>query len=78
MEAMMPFTEFDFLTEDEQGDDPEAVQQWIDDLRRIPPMPFSPENEAESREWEEKMRQFNIEAVRKQFEADSPLRFDWI
>ena len=28
-----------FMTEDEQSDDPEAIQQWIDDLRTIPRIP---------------------------------------
>lgn len=71
-QAMKRFAEIDFMTEDEQSDDPEIVQQWIDDLRTIPPVPVNPEKEAEWRAWEEKMRQFNIEAVRKQFEEGTP------
>jgi hypothetical protein len=68
-EARTWFAEIDFTTEDEQSNDPEVVQQWIDDLlRSIPPVPEHPEKEAEWRAWDEKMRQFNIEAVRKQFE----------
>jgi hypothetical protein len=63
---------FDFMTEDEQCDDPVLVQEWIDDLRSIPPVPEDPEKEAEWQAWEEKMRQFNIEAVRKQFEEGTP------
>ena len=63
---------FDFMTEDEQSDDPEGVQQWIDDLRSIPPVPENPEKEAEWRAWDEKMRHFNLEAVRKQFEEGKP------
>ena len=62
----------DFMTEDEQGDDPVLVQQWIDDLRSIPPVPANPEKEAEWRVWEEKMRHFNVDAVRKQFEEGTP------
>jgi hypothetical protein len=62
----------DFMTEDEQSDDPEAVEQWVDDLRSIPPVPENPEKEAEWRAWDETMRQFNIEAVRKQFEEGTP------
>ena len=61
-----------FMTEDEQSDTPEAIQQWIDDLHAIPPVPVNPRKEAEWREWEEKMRQFNIEAMRKQFEEETP------
>ena len=37
-EARSRFAEIDFMTEDEQSDDPEVVQQWIDDLRSIPPV----------------------------------------
>ncbi|QEH31828.1 hypothetical protein OJF2_02930 [Aquisphaera giovannonii] len=59
----------DFMTEDEQGDDPGEVERWVDDLRSIPPVPDSPEKEAERRAWEETMSRFNIEAVRKQFEG---------
>ncbi len=62
----------DFMTEDEQSDDPEEVEQWLDDLRSIPPVPENLEKEAERRAWDETMRQFNIEAVRKQFEEDTP------
>lgn len=69
---MTDFKSFDFMTEDEQSDDPEMVQQWIDDLRSIPPVPaVNRKKEAEWRAWEEKMRIFNIEAVRKQFEEDA-------
>jgi hypothetical protein len=60
-----PLPEIEFMTEDEQSDDPEAIQQWIDDLRTIPPVPENPAKEAERQAWEEKMRSFNIEAVRK-------------
>jgi hypothetical protein len=63
-----PMESLKFMTEDEQSDDPNSVQEWIDDLRSIPPVPTNPEKEAEWRAWGEKMRQFNIEAVRKQFE----------
>jgi hypothetical protein len=62
----------DFMTEDEQGDVPELVEQWVDDLQSIPPVPEDPDKEAELRSWDEKMRQFNIEAVRKQFEEGTP------
>ena len=57
----------DFMTEEKQSDDPELIEQWVDDLRSIPPVPENPAKEAEWRAWEETMRQFNIEAERKQF-----------
>ncbi len=62
----------DFMTEDEQGDDPEAIRQWVADLHSIPPVPSNPEKEAEWRAWEEQMRRFNVEAMRKQFEGGTP------
>ena len=64
--------DIDFMSEDEQSDAPEAIQQWIDDLRSIPPVPVNPQKEAEWRTWAEQMRQFNIEAMRKQFEEGAP------
>jgi len=70
--AKVRLKSFDFMTEDEQGDDPVFVQQWIDDLRSIPPVPANPEKEDEWRVWEEKMRHFNVDAVRKQFEEGTP------
>ncbi|MBW3599211.1 MAG: hypothetical protein KY475_18315 [Planctomycetes bacterium] len=57
----------EFMTEDEQGDDPAAIQGWIDELREIPPAPADdPEWDA----WENAMRLHNIEAVRQQFQDD--------
>ena len=29
---------FQFMTEEEQGDDPESIQRWIERVRAIPPM----------------------------------------
>jgi hypothetical protein len=40
--AMERLNLFDFMTEDEQGDDPSSIQEWIDDLRSIPPVPENP------------------------------------
>ena len=60
------------MTEDEQSDDPEEVEEWVDDFRSIPPVTEDPEKEAEWRAWDEKICQFNIEAVRKQFEKGTP------
>jgi hypothetical protein len=62
----------DFMTEDEQGDAPEVVREWIEDLRNIPPVPPDPAREAEWAAWQEKMRLFNIEAVRQHFAGDAP------
>ena len=56
------------MTEDDQRDDPESIQQWIDDLRAIPPLPITPEQEAEVLNWRQKVKEFNLEAVRRQME----------
>ncbi len=61
-----------FMTEEEQGDDEESIRRWIEDLRSLPPVPVDPERDAEWRAWEARMREFNIEAVRRQFEQDTP------
>jgi hypothetical protein len=64
--------EAEFMAEDEQGDGPEEIERWIDELRSIPHVPENPEKEAEWRAWEGTMRQFNIEAMRRQFQTGTP------
>jgi hypothetical protein len=57
------------MSESEQVDDPAAIQQWIDDLRSIPPVPSPDSNEeAAWQAWEETMSRHNVDAVREQFE----------
>jgi hypothetical protein len=46
-ENLLPTVEF--MTEDEQCDAPDAIQQWIDDLRAIPP---APTNAAKNADWQ--------------------------
>ena len=61
------FAELVFMTEDVQTDDPVTVQQWIDELESIPPVP----EDAKSRDdvmWQARMRHYNIDAMRKQLE----------
>jgi hypothetical protein len=74
----LPFTtanfdpsEIRFMTEDEQSDDPETIRKWIDELRSIPPVPDTPEQAANRAAWKEKMRDFNLSAMQKQFEENS-------
>jgi len=61
-----------FMTEEEQGDDPESVQKWIDDLQATPPLPMTPEQEADMIAWRRKVKEFNLEAVRRQMEEGIP------
>jgi hypothetical protein len=64
--------ELEFMTEEEQGDDPESIRRWIDELRAIPALPMTPEQEAELLAWRRKVKQFNVEAVRRQMEEGIP------
>jgi hypothetical protein len=66
----VPNEEVIFLTEDEQGDDPESVQRWLAEFDGIPPLQMSAEEEARMEAWRQKMKAFNIEAVRRQMEED--------
>lgn len=61
-----PPVEIDFMTEDDQGDDPSLVQRWVDELRAIPPLPMSQEQEAEMLAWRQQVKEFNLQAVRQQ------------
>jgi hypothetical protein len=47
--------EIAFLTEEEQGDDPESVRRWIDELRAVPALPMAPEQEAELLAWRRRL-----------------------
>ena len=60
--------EIAFMTESEQSDDPHAIQRWIDELRAIPPLPQNPLQEPERLAWQEEMKAFNVEGVRRQME----------
>ncbi|MBI2807686.1 MAG: hypothetical protein HYX68_22120 [Planctomycetes bacterium] len=60
--------EIQFMTEQEQSDDPEAIEAWIAELNALPPLTMTPEEEADLVAWRNKVREFNLEAVRKQME----------
>lgn len=60
------------MTEEEQGDDPESIAKWIAEMDAIPPLEMSPEDEAAMWEWRRKMKAYNIEAVRQQFQKGEP------
>ena len=66
--AEEPPAEITFLTEEEQCDDPESVRQWIDDLRAIPPLPMTPEQEEEMLVWRQRVKDYNLQAVSRQME----------
>jgi len=64
--------EIPFMTEADQRDDPQSVQEWMDELRAIPPLPMSAEQEAEMLAWRQWARDFNVEAVRRQMQEGMP------
>lgn len=71
-ERFQDLADIDFLTEDEQGDDPEAIQRWLDQLHSLSPVPEELKRECEPTEWDAQMKQFNLEAMRKQFAEGTP------
>lgn len=56
------------MTEEEWKDDPESIAAWIEAVDKIEPLEWLEGEEEEYQRHREKMRQFNIDAVRKQFE----------
>jgi hypothetical protein len=56
----------EMMTEGDQGDDPESIARWMALAEAIPLATSSPLDDPEVVAWREKMRQYNIEAVRKQ------------
>lgn len=55
-----------FMTEEEQSDDPQAIERWIAEFRALPPLEMTPEQEREMLEWRKKVKEYNLEAVRRQ------------
>jgi hypothetical protein len=68
----VPGTEIEFMTEEEQSDDPAAIERWIQEVRAIPALPLTPEEEAAMLTWFQKVREFNLEAVRRQMAEGIP------
>jgi len=67
-----PPADIEFMTEEDQTDDPAAVQEWIDELRAVPPLPLTPQQEAELLTWRQKVKEYNLQAVRRQMEEGIP------
>ena len=70
--AEVPPAEIEFMTEEEQSDDPEAIERWIAELRDLPALTMPPQDEANLTSWRKKVKDFNLEAVRRQMEVDMP------
>ena len=58
--------DLDFMTEDEQSDDREAIERWIAELEALPGITMTLEEEAEMLAWREKEKEFNREAARRE------------
>lgn len=67
--ALQPAIEM--MTEDDQGDDPESIAQWLALFDAISPTTSSPLDDPAVVAWREKMRQHNVEAIRKQMQEAS-------
>ncbi|MBL8865259.1 MAG: hypothetical protein KF873_00035 [Gemmataceae bacterium] len=53
------------MTEEEQGDDPESIARWIAEMRSIPPIEVTPEEEADWLAWRAKIREMELEIARR-------------
>jgi len=61
-----------FMTEEEQSDDPEAIEKWIAEVQALPGLTMTPEQEAEMLAWRKKEREYNLEAARREMEKEYP------
>ena len=60
------------IDESEWRDDAEALADWDAWIKTVEPLEFTPQEEAEMKAFDAKMRAFNIEAVRRQMEERWP------
>jgi hypothetical protein len=60
------------IDESEWRDDPASVADWEAWLKTIEPLEFTPEEEAANARFNEEMRRYNLDAVRRQMEEDLP------
>ena len=56
------------IDESEWRDDPASLADWEAWIKTIEPLEFTPEEAARFAEFDEKMRRFNVEAVRRQMQ----------
>ena len=59
------------MIEDEQAEDPESIARWLAATEHIPIAGTSPFDDPVVLAWRERMRYFNVEAVRKQMQESS-------
>jgi hypothetical protein len=68
IEPAVPMRERIGIDESEWRDDPAALADWESWIRTIEPLEYTPEEAASMAEFDERMRQYNIEAVRQKME----------
>jgi len=68
VEAVAPDEANSGTREGESGDDPESIAAWIAAVEKIEPMIWAEGEREEYERYREKVRQFNLEAVRMQME----------
>jgi hypothetical protein len=68
IEPAVPVTERIGIDESEWRDDPAALADWEAWIRTIEPLEYTAEEAASMAKFDERMRQYNIEAVRQQME----------
>jgi hypothetical protein len=56
------------IEEAEWRDDPASLADWETWIKTIEPLEYTPEEAARMAEFDEQMRQYNLEAVRRQME----------
>lgn len=61
-----------FMTEEEQSDDPGAIERWIAELEALPGITMTPEEEAAMLAWRKKEKEFNLETARREMEKGIP------
>jgi hypothetical protein len=56
------------IDESEWRDDPASLADWEAWIRTIEPLEYTPEEAARMAEFDERMRRYNVEAVRRQMQ----------
>ena len=61
----LPEETFEFMSEDAQANDPESIAKWVEQVMNAPAIQMSLQDEADLLQWQEEMKAFNLQAMRK-------------
>lgn len=64
-----PSSEFRFMTEEEQGDDPESIARWLRWYDSLEPLTVTPEEEAELAAWRQRVKDYTIASMNNGIEG---------